>query len=277
MSTTPSMPEGVHTDFSKDMSYGDYLGLDALLSAQIPRSGQHDELLFIVIHQVQELWMKLFIHELDAAMVCIREDNLRASFKSLARCGRIQEQLVRAWDVLATMTPADYLAFRDKLGRSSGFQSFQYRMIEFKLGAKNEKMLRPHAHRPDRHDPLVEAYEAPSIYDEAIRLLARRGLPIPTEATQRDMRLPYSANPGVAAVWEDIYRNSETHFDLYELAEELVDLEDLMRQWRFRHVTVVERIIGMRMGTGGSAGVGYLKSVLEKSFFPELWGLRTRL
>ncbi len=266
-----------HTDFSKEMSYGDYLDLDTLLAAQNPLSDKHDEWLFIIIHQVQELWMKLFLKELDAASSCIREDNLRPAFKALARCGRIQEQLVRSWDVLATMTPADYLAFRDKLGRSSGFQSFQYRMIEFKLGAKNEKMLRPHAHRADRLAPLTASYEAPSIYDEAIRLLARRGLPIPQETLGRDVRRPYEADPAVAGAWESIYRDSGTWFDLYELAEELVDLEDLMRQWRFRHVTAVERIIGMRMGTGGSAGVGYLKSILDKSFFPELWGLRTRL
>lgn len=269
--------EGVHTDFSTDMSYGDYLGLDALLAAQVPRSQQHDELLFIVIHQVQELWMKLFIHELDAAMACLRQDSLRPAFKSLARCGRIQEQLVRAWDVLATMTPADYLAFRAHLGRSSGFQSFQYRMIEFKLGAKDPVMLRPHAHHPERHGPLLAAYEAPSIYDEALRLLARAGFAIPREVLERDVREPHVANAAVEAAWEKVYRQSDTYFSAYELAEELVDLEDLMRQWRFRHATTVERIIGMRPGTGGSSGVGYLRSVLERSFFPELWGLRTRL
>lgn len=269
--------EEVHTDFSKAMSYGDYLDLDTLLSAQKPLSDQHDEPLFIAIHQVQELWMKLFIHELDFAMARIREDDLRPAFKALARCGRIQEQLVSAWDVLATMTPADYLAFRDKLGQSSGFQSFQYRMIEFKLGAKNALMLRPHAHQPARHDPLKAAYDAPSIYDEAMRLLARRGLPIPESVLDRDVREPHVYDAETAAIWERVYRESETWFDLYELAEELVDLEDLMRQWRFRHVTVVERIIGMRMGTGGSSGVGYLKGVLDHAFFPELWGLRTRL
>ncbi len=271
------MTEGVHTDFTETMSYGDYLGLADLLAAQKPRSAQHDELLFIVIHQVQELWLKLFLHELDAAMACIRADNLGPAFKNFARCARVQEQLVRAWDVLSTMTPADYLAFRDALGRSSGFQSFQYRMLEFKLGAKNPVMLKPHAHRAEWHEPLLAAYEAPSIYDEALRLLARRGLPVPREALERDVTTPYEANAGVEAAWADVYRRSEETFDLYELAEELVDLEDLMRQWRFRHVTTVERIIGMRRGTGGSAGVHYLRSLLEHSFFPELWSLRGKL
>ncbi|MFN3687485.1 tryptophan 2,3-dioxygenase [Salinarimonas sp.] len=269
--------DGVKTDFSNDMSYGDYLRLDVLLSAQEPLSGQHDETLFVVIHQVQELWMKLFIHELDSAMGAIREDRLRPAFKALARCGRIQEQLVRAWDVLSTMTPADYLAFRERLGASSGFQSFQYRMIEFKLGAKSAGMLKPHAHAPARHEPLLAAFEAPSIYDEAIRLLARRGLPVPEPLLARDVREPHAYDEGLEAAWGAVYRRSEELFDLYELAEELVDLEDLMRQWRFRHVTTVERIIGFRRGTGGSPGVSYLKGVLEKPFFPELWRLRTSL
>jgi tryptophan 2,3-dioxygenase len=271
------MTDGVHTDFKEAMSYGDYLGLADLLAVQKPRSEQHDELLFIVIHQVQELWMKLFLHELDAAMAAIRADNLGPAFKNFARCARVQEQLVQAWDVLSTMTPADYLAFRDALGRSSGFQSFQYRMLEFKLGAKDPVMLKPHAHRAEWHDPLLAAYEAPSIYDEALRLLGRRGLKVPEDVLARDVREPHQPHPGVEAVWEDIYRRSEEAFDLYELAEELVDLEDLMRQWRFRHVTTVERIIGMRRGTGGSAGVHYLRRVVEQSFFPELWSLRTRL
>ncbi|GGK52070.1 tryptophan 2,3-dioxygenase [Salinarimonas ramus] len=269
--------DGVKTDFSNDMSYGDYLGLDTLLAAQHPLSAEHDEPLFIAIHQVQELWMKLFIHELDAAISAVRGDRLRQAFKALARCGRIQEQLVSAWDVLSTMTPADYLAFRERLGASSGFQSFQYRMIEFKLGAKAEGMLEPHAHDPARHDPLRAAFEAPSIYDEAIRLLARRGLPVPADRLTRDVTKRHEYDPELESVWEEVYRRSEAFFDLYELAEELVDLEDLMRQWRFRHVTTVERIIGFRRGTGGSAGVSYLKSVLEKPFFPELWQLRTKL
>jgi tryptophan 2,3-dioxygenase len=271
------MTDGVHTDFAQAMSYGDYLGLADLLAAQRTRSEQHDEMLFIVIHQVQELWIKLFLHELDAAIAGIRADDLGPAFKNFARCARIQEQLVRAWDVLSTMTPADYLAFRHALGRSSGFQSFQYRMLEFKLGAKDQVLMKPHAHKPDWHEPLQASYAAPSIYDEALRLLARRGYPVPAEVLERDVTRPHEAHQGVEAVWAEVYRQSGERFDLYELAEELVDLEDLMRQWRFRHVTTVERIIGLRRGTGGSAGVGYLRSVLEREFFPELWSLRTKL
>jgi len=268
---------GIHTDFRDRMSYGDYLRLDTLLAAQAPLTEQHDELLFIVMHQVKELWMKLLNHELDAAMATIRADQLRPAFKCLARVSRIQEQLVRAWDVLSTMTPADYLAFRDALGRSSGFQSWQYRLIEFKLGAKNPIMLEPHRHRPDLLGPLEAAYEAPSLYDEALRLLARRGLPVPTEVLKRDVTAAYAWNEGVESVWISVYRRADELFNLYELAEELVDLEDLFQQWRFRHMKTVERVIGMRSGTGGASGGGYLRSGLDKSFFPELWSLRTKL
>jgi tryptophan 2,3-dioxygenase len=272
------MPEsGIHTDFRDRMSYGDYLRLDTLLSAQAPLTNEHDELLFIVMHQVKELWMKLLNHELDAAMADLRADRLRPAFKCLARISRIQEQLVRAWDVLSTMTPADYLAFRDALGHASGFQSLQYRLIEFKLGAKNPLMLKPHSHRPDLLAQIEAAYRAPSLYDEALRLLARRGLPVPAEILDRDVTEPYAWSAGVEAVWTAIYRDVDALFNLYELAEELVDLEDLFQQWRFRHVKPVERIIGMRAGTGGSSGVKYLKSVLDRSFFPELWSLRTTL
>ena len=221
--------------------------------------------------------MKLLNHELDAAMADLRADRLRPAFKCLARISRIQEQLVRAWDVLSTMTPADYLAFRDALGHASGFQSLQYRLIEFKLGAKNPLMLKPHSHRPDLLAQIEAAYRAPSLYDEALRLLARRGLPVPAEILDRDVTEPYAWSAGVEAVWTAIYRDADALFNLYELAEELVDLEDLFQQWRFRHVKTVERIIGMRAGTGGSSGVKYLKSVLDRSFFPELWSLRTAL
>jgi tryptophan 2,3-dioxygenase len=269
--------DGVHTDFRDAMSYGDYLRLDALLSAQAPLSGQHDELLFIVMHQVKELWLKLLGHELDAAIAAIRADTLRPAFKHLARCGRVQEQLVAAWTVLSTMTPADYLAFRPTLGRSSGFQSLGYRLVEFKLGAKDAAMLEPQRHRPDLLARLDEALRTPSIYDEALRLLARRGLAVPEAVLGRDVTQPYAPDPAVEAAWERVYRRPDELFELYELAEELVDLEDLFRQWRFRHVTTVERIIGLRPGTGGTAGVSYLRQVLERSFFPELWSLRTRL
>ncbi|SDB69815.1 tryptophan 2,3-dioxygenase [Belnapia rosea] len=271
------MVEGVETDFARRMSYGDYLHLDRLLSAQQPLSGQHDELLFITIHQVQELWMKLLNHELDLAMANIRADALRPAFKALARVARIQKQLVEAWDVLSTMTPHDYLAFRDSLGSSSGFQSWQYRLIEFKLGTKDGFMMKPHAHRPDTLALLEAAFAAPSVYDEALRLLARRGLPVPEAVLGRDVTQRHLPDEGVTAAWAMIYEQAEAHFDLYELAEELVDLEDAFQTWRFRHMKTVERIIGHRMGTGGSAGVSYLKGALERSFFPELWTVRTKL
>ena len=272
-----SETEGIHTDFSKGMSYGDYLQLDTLLSAQTPVSGEHDELLFITIHQVMELWLKLLIRVLDTALDHIRADQLQPAFKCTARINRIQEQLIQAWTVLSTMTPSDYLRFRPSLGKSSGFQSWQYRLVEFKLGAKDEMKMAPHQHRSDLAAQLDAAYRAPSLYDEALRLLARRGYPVPAEVLTRDVTQPYAAHPGVEAVWEEIYRHSNQHFDLYELAEELVDLEDAFQQWRFRHMKTVERIIGMRTGTGGSTGVTYLRKALERYFFPELWSVRGKL
>lgn len=260
------------------MSYADYLGLDAVLSAQRPLSGQHDELLFIVVHQVQELWMKLMDAELVLATERVRADDLRPAFKALARVSRVQRQLVEAWDVLATMTPADYLAFRGALGSSSGFQSWQYRVLEIRLGARDAFLLRPHAHRGDVTAALGAAFAAPSLYDEALALLARRGLPVPPAVLGRDPREPHAGpDEGVVAAWEAVYRDSAGLFDLYELAEELVDLADAFQVWRFRHVTTVERIIGGRPGTGGSAGVAYLRRALERRFFPELWEVRGRL
>lgn len=269
--------DGIHTDFSEGMSYGDYLQLDTLLSAQTPVSGEHDELLFITIHQVMELWLKLLNRELDTALDHIRADQLQPAFKCTARINRIQEQLIQAWTVLSTMTPSDYLRFRPSLGKSSGFQSWQYRLVEFKLGAKDAVKMAPHQHRGDLASQLDAAYRAPSLYDEALRLLARRGYPVPAEVLARDVTQPYTAHAGVEAVWEDIYRHSKEHFDLYELAEELVDLEDAFQQWRFRHMKTVERIIGMRTGTGGSTGVSYLRKALEHYFFPELWSVRGKL
>jgi tryptophan 2,3-dioxygenase len=269
--------EGIETDFSRKMSYGDYLGLDALLAAQRPLSGQHDEMLFIVIHQVQELWMKLMAHELGLAMGCIREGELRPAFKATARISRIQKQLVEAWDVLTTMTPHDYLAFRDSLGSSSGFQSWQYRLIEIRMGARDPFLLKPHRHREDVHATLQDAFAAPGIYDEALRLMAARGLAIPDAVLNRDLTRRHEPDPAVEAAWAEVYRDAERHFDLYELAEELVDLEDAFQTWRFRHLSTVERIIGGRPGTGGSAGVAYLRSALEKRFFPELWSVRGKL
>jgi tryptophan 2,3-dioxygenase len=267
----------MHVDLAGKLTYADYLHLDQVLSAQKPVTKEHDEVAFIVIHHVQELWLKLVAHELEQAIASIRGDNLPPAFKALARVTRIQEQLIRAWDVLSTMTPADYLAFRSALGPASGFQSFQYRLVEFRLGAKDAKMLLPHRHRPDHHGPLEQALKSPSLYDEALRLLARRGLAVPKEVLTRDVSKPYQSNPAVREVWLTIYRTAPEHFDLYELAEELVDVEDWFQQWRFRHMKTVERIIGFKRGTGGSSGVSYLKTAIERSFFPELWELRTLL
>jgi tryptophan 2,3-dioxygenase len=272
-----AMTDTITTDFRARMSYGDYLHLDEVLGAQQPLSGQHDEMLFITIHHVQELWLKLLLHEMELAMACIREDQLRPAFKALARCGRIQKQMIESWEVLATMTPHDYLAFRNHLGSSSGFQSWQYRMLEFRMGAKNAFMLKPHAHRPDLLAPLQAAMAAPSIYDEAIRLLARRGMAMPAELLERDLTQQHVQHEAVVEAWTSIYENAVEGFDLYELAEELVDLEDAFQTWRFRHMRTVERIIGYRMGTGGSAGVAYLKGVMERRFFPELYEARTRI
>jgi len=268
---------GIHVDLADRLTYGEYLKLDLLLAAQQPVSQQHDELGFIIIHHVQELWLKLVAHEIEAAMASIRADLLPPAFKSLARVTRVQEQLIAAWDVLSTMTPADYLAFRTALGPASGFQSYQYRLVEFRLGAKDEKMTLPHRHRPDLHAILTAALHQPSLYDESLRLLARRGHPMPKEVLDRDFSQPYVPNTRVRDIWLTIYRQAQDHFELYELAEELVDIEDWFQQWRFRHMKTVERIIGHKTGTGGSSGGGFLKSALERSFFPELWEVRTLL
>lgn len=267
----------MHLDLAGRQTYGDYLQLDTLLAAQKPLTKEHDELAFVVIHHVQELWLKLVAHELEAAIEAIRTDHLPPAFKSLARVTRIQEQLINAWDVLSTMTPADYLAFRDALGPASGFQSYQYRLVEFRLGAKDAKMLLPHRHQPEAYAKLQAALETPSLYDEALRLLRRRGHKVPKEMLERDVTQPYVSNTQVRDIWLTIYRASNDHFDLYQLAEELVDVEDWFQQWRFRHMKTVERIIGFKRGTGGSSGVGYLKTALDRSFFPELWELRTLL
>jgi tryptophan 2,3-dioxygenase len=234
-------------------------------------------MLFIIIHQATELWMKLVLHELREATRQIRDDELAGAFKGLARVSRIQAQLIQSWDVLSTLTPADYSRFRGALGQSSGFQSFQYRLIEFALGNKNAAMLEPHRHRSELHAALAEALAAPSLYDEALALLARRGFAIDATVLQRDRREPHRSDASVRAAWLAIYRDTARHWDLYELAEELVDLEDWFQQWRFRHVTTVERIIGLKRGTGGTAGVAYLRHALDIRFFPELWEVRTEL
>ena len=269
--------EGAQLDFSKDMSYSDYLHLDAVLGAQHPLSPDHNEMLFIVQHQTSELWMKLMLHELGAAVQCVARDELGSAFKMLARVSRIMEQLVHAWDVLATMTPPEYSAIRPYLGHSSGFQSWQYRSIEFMLGNKNAAMLKPHAHRPDILRRVDAVYRAPSLYDEALRLLARRGLALPASHTERDWTQPYLADAAVEQAWLVVYRNPQQHWDLYQLGEELTDLEDAFRLWRFRHVTTVERVIGFKRGTGGTSGVSYLRKMLDVVLFPEIWTLRTEL
>jgi tryptophan 2,3-dioxygenase len=269
--------EKAQLDFSKSMSYGDYLHIDTILSAQKPLSPTHDEMLFIIQHQTSELWMKLMLHELTAAIRNIANDELGAAFKMLARVSKIMEQLVHAWDVLATMTPPEYSAMRPYLGQSSGFQSFQYRCIEFALGNKNAAMLQPHAHAPERLALVQAAYVAPSLYDESLRLLARRGLNVPVTHTQRDWSQPYVANKEVEQAWLQVYRDPKAHWDLYQLGEELTDLEDAFRLWRFRHVTTVERVIGFKRGTGGTGGVSYLRKMLDVVLFPEIWSLRTEL
>ncbi|HEY9094598.1 MAG TPA: tryptophan 2,3-dioxygenase [Hydrogenophaga sp.] len=269
--------EKAQLDFSRDMSYGDYLQLDAILNAQQPLSPAHDEMLFIVQHQTSELWMKLMLHELTAAMSNVAADELPSAFKNLARVSKILEQLVHAWDVLGTMTPPEYSAIRPYLANSSGFQSFQYRCIEFSLGNKNAAMLKPHAHNPLRQAMVQAAFEAPSLYDQTLRLMARRGMNIPSSHTERDWTQAYTASDAVEQAWLQIYRRPEAHWDLYQLGEELTDLEDAFRLWRFRHVTTVERVIGFKRGTGGTGGVSYLRKMLDVVLFPEIWTLRTSL
>jgi len=264
-------------DFSKSMSYGDYLGLEKILNAQHPLSPNHNEMLFIVQHQTSELWMKLMLHELHAVVDHLRRDDLPPAFKMLARVARIMDQLVHAWDVLATMTPPEYTAIRPYLASSSGFQSHQYREIEFILGNKNANMLAVHQQAPAAHALLDAALHAPSLYDEAIRLLARNGLHIDAERLDGDWTQPTVANASVQNAWLEVYRDTTRYWALYELAEKLVDMETAFRFWRFRHVTTVERVIGFKTGTGGTAGVSYLRKMLDVVLFPELFALRTAL
>ncbi len=260
-----------------DLTYGAYLRLDRLLAAQNPRTDQHDELLFIVIHQASELWMKLSLHELGAARAHIRADDLGPALKMIARVSRIQTQLIQSWDVLATLTPSEYDRIRPGLGQSSGFQSHQYRLLEFILGAKDAGHLA--VHEPDAavHAALLAMLEAPSLYDESLRLLARRGFALPDDRLERDWTVPYQASEAVVMAWLAVYQDPESWWDLYELAEKLVDLEFRFQQWRFSHLKTVERIIGYKRGTGGSGGVSYLAKALEGSYFPELLQVRTLL
>ena len=269
--------ETIHADLRGQRSYHDFLELDTILDAQPTITGAHDEKLFFILHQVKELWMKLMLHELEAVFPCLRDDDLRPAFKIFARVKRIQENLIQAWHILTTMTPADYLAFRDGLGRSSGFQSFQYRSIEFVFGNKQRETIAPFENRPEIVRHLTELLERPSLYDEAVMLLARRGYAIDDDALDRDWSVRREPDESVMAAWRDIYRGGEGRWDLYELAEHLVDIDDLFQTWRFRHRNAVERVIGHKIGTGGTSGVGYLTRATAIRLFPELWAVRTGL
>ena len=260
-----------------DMTYARYLTLDQVLTAQNPLSDQHDEMLFVIIHQTKELWLKQILHEVALAQGLIRAGDLVPAYKSLARVSRIQAVMTQSWDILSTMTPADYLKFRDRLGGSSGFQSDQFRKLEYLLGLKDAKFLRFHEDRPAAHAGLLEALEQPSLYDDALYQLAGHGVAVPDEVLNRDVTQPYQPHPGVEAAWLSVYRDTGRYWDLYQLAEKLVDLDDALITWRHKHVLTVERIIGMKMGTGGTPGVGYLAKTLERRCFPELWSLRTAL
>jgi tryptophan 2,3-dioxygenase len=269
--------EAVHWDLGASLSYGEYLQLEKLLAAQQPQSNQHNEMLFIVVHQVSELWMRLMLHELTAALECVRRDDLDPALKMLARISRTQTQLLTVWDVLSTMTPFEYSAFRNDLGRSSGFQSVQYRLLEFLFGNKNAEMVTVHKRDARAYEMLTRALAEPSLYDEVLRLLNRRGYGIPEDHLVRDFSEPYQASKQVAGAWLGVYHNSEQCWDLYELAERLVDLDHNFQLWRYHHLKTVERIIGYKPGTGGTGGVSYLAKALELRFFPELWQIRTSM
>lgn len=269
--------EGAEMDFRSKMSYGDYLRLDLILSAQKTLTTAHDEMLFIIQHQTSELWMRLAIHELSAAREAIARDDLKPAMKMLARVSRILEQLNNAWDVLRTMTPADYTHFRKQLGQSSGFQSWQYRLIEYMLGNRNHAMLRPHEHDAQVTALLQAELDSPSFYDVVLRMVDRHGVAMPREVLSRDVCQTHAMSEGVMEAWKTVYEAPEEHWDLYELAEKLVDFEDYFRRWRFNHVTTVERVIGFKRGTGGTSGVNYLRRMLEVELFPELWRVRTVL
>ncbi|MFI4897244.1 MAG: tryptophan 2,3-dioxygenase [Phycisphaerales bacterium JB059] len=275
--TPRELEPGIHTDLGDKITYSGYLDLERLLNAQHPRSDHHDELLFIIQHQTSELWMKLVIHELAGAIGHIRADELESCFKILARVKHIQHQLLSQWDVLATLTPTEYVQFRHVLGTGSGFQSAQYRQIEFMLGNKDRAMLRVHAHDPVATAALTGALEAPSIYDEFLRHLSRRGLPVPREVIERDVSEAHTASAGVVEVFKMIYQDPESHWDAYEMCEKLVDVEEQFALWRFRHLKVVARVIGFKTGTGGSSGVPFLRKMIDHVFFPELWDVRTHL
>jgi tryptophan 2,3-dioxygenase len=269
--------ENVHWDLRDSMSYTDYLRLADLLACQRPLTETHDEVLFITIHQASELWMKLCLHEVSAAIRHIQEDDLGPAFKMMARVARVQVNLIQSWEILSTLTPFDYSSFRSALGKSSGFQSFQYRMLEFRLGNKNRDAARVFEANPAIHADVMSALNARSIYDESLALLSRRGFAIPPEKLERDFADAYQSDPRVTEAWRQVYHDAEKHWDLYELAEKLVDLEYRFHLWRFSHMKTVERIIGGKMGTGGTSGVMYLQKALSLRFYPELWDVRTEI
>lgn len=271
------LEDSIHTDFKDDMSYGDYLCLEQILSAQKPLSDQHDEMLFITIHQTSELWLKLAGHELSEAVKNIQEADFGHAFKVISRVKQIFHQLTQSWNILSTLTPVDYLKFRDTLGHSSGFQSYGYRKLEFLLGNKNEKLLKVHQANPVIYNELKEVLNAPSLYDEVIKVLADNNLLADSELLNRDFSQPYQQSDAVLQAWLAVYKDADKYFELYELAEKLIDIEDAFQQWRFKHMYTVQRIIGNKMGTGGSSGVSFLKKALDISFFPELFELRTHL
>ncbi|WP_445662687.1 tryptophan 2,3-dioxygenase [Cytobacillus sp. FSL R7-0696] len=269
--------KGIHTAFDENMTYGEYLQLDQVLGAQKRLSGHHDEMLFIIIHQVSELWMKLILHEIQSSIAAIEADDLSTAQKCLSRVTKTQSQIIQAWDVLSTLTPSEYIEFRPFLGQASGFQSYQYRMIEFALGYKTPHVLKIYQKDADLKKELLKSYAAKSLYDVSIHCLQRNGLTIDETILCRDVEDTYEYNESVKEAWKSVYLNNEKYWELYELAEKLIDIEDSFQQWRFRHMKTVERIIGFKKGTGGSSGVGYLKKVIDQQFFPELWMIRTEL
>ena len=269
--------ETIHWDLGDSLSYGQYLRLDKLLDAQEPRSREPDEMMFIIVHQTAELWMRLMLDELDGVLECVRRDELGPSFKALLRISRVQTQLLSGWEVLASLTPADYSAFRNALGRASGFQSYQYRLLEFQLGNKNAQLIAVHQHDRAVYVRLERALHAPSLYDEALRLLSRRGYGVPDSCLAREFSEPYRSSKQVAGAWLAVYHNAEKDWDLYQLAEHLIDLDYKFQLWRFHHLKTVERIIGYKPGTGGTGGVSYLAKALQLKFFPELWQVRTAM
>ena len=273
------LEQGIHTDLKGRLTYSGYLCLEQLLSAQKPLSKpvHHDEMLFIIQHQTSELWIKLLLHELEAAIHHVQHDELEPCFKILARVKQIQMQLFNQWAVLETLTPTEYAEFRGVLGTASGFQSVQYRALEFMLGNKSAELLRVYAYDPRAHAWLESLLKRPSLYDEFLRYLARRGLPVPQERIERDWSESYERHPGIVAVFKNIYENTEKWWDAYEMCEKLVDVEEYFQLWRFRHMKTVERIIGHKQGTGGSSGVAFLRKALDLTFFPELIDVRTEI